>query len=136
VFIRGFSNSFSFNSLPSNIYFPEKVGDGSDLEQGQKQHFWIIPAAVKQVALGADVRVTGAFHALADIRFEREDREASVLYGTDLQRWADANNLAGLDLREWHYSRVENLGGAMVLKNLSFHNPFSSFAWVNGAPPA
>ncbi len=108
------------------ISFPEKVGDGTNLEQNQKQHYWLIPKEVKRVFIGEGVQVTGAFHAQADIRIEGEDRNTSVIYGTPLQRWADVNP-GGLPLREWYYSQIENLGGVMHLGNLTLLNPFSYF---------
>ena len=109
------------------IDFPDKVGEGTDPENDQKQHFWDVPAAVSHIVIDSGVTVTGAFHTYDDCTIEGMDRQTSVIFGTPLQRWADANNPGEQDLREWYYAQCQNHGGVLKVQNLTMLNPFSYF---------
>jgi hypothetical protein len=109
------------------IFFAHKTGFGKDLENDQKNHFWEVPKEVKNIIIGNSVTVTGAFQTSSDILIAGKDRKTSIIYGTDLKQWADANNPGKQNLKEWHYSQFENRDGVMSIKNLTILNPFSYF---------
>jgi len=109
------------------IFFANKTGIGKDLENDQKNHFWEVPKEVKNIIIGNNVTVTGAFQTSTDILIAGKDRKTSIVYGTDLKQWADANNPGKQNLKEWHYSQFENRDGVMSIKNLTVLNPFSYF---------
>lgn len=115
------------------LYFPDKTGKGNDLENDQKNHFWQVPKVVKSIHIAENTTVTAAFHTQSDVRIEGENRKTSVIFGTDLQMWADKNNPGGQDLKEWHYAQLQNFRGTMWVKNLTLLNPFSYF--VRGFGP-
>lgn len=109
------------------VFFENKTGIGKDLENDQKNHFWSVPKEVKNIIIGNNVTVTVAFQTSSDIVISGRDRKKSIVYGTDLQQWADANNPGKQNLKEWHYSQFENRGGVMTINNLTVLNPFSYF---------
>lgn len=115
------------------INFPDKYGDGTDLENDYKHNFWNVPKNVKHIIISKNVQVTGAFHVYADITIKGKDRKTSVIYGTPLNTWADKNNPGGVDLREWYYSQIQVFDGVTNIENLTLLNPFSYF--VRGFGP-
>lgn len=126
------SKTVSFLSTGS-IFFKDKTGTGKDLANDHKNHFWVVPKEVKNIIIKKNVTVTGAFHTSSDVLITGEDRKTSVVFGTNLQQWTDANNPGKQDLKEWYYSQFDNSGGIMTIKNLTMLNPFSYF--VRGFGP-
>ena len=118
------SGTLSFNTT-GTIYFASKVGNGTNPQTDQMQNFWDVPTQVKKIIIKEGVTVTGAFHTFATCTIEGENRYTSIVYGTPLQRWADANNPGGQDLSEWYYAQFQNYGGTLTIKNLTSLNPFS-----------
>ena len=84
-----------------------------------KQHFWDVPANVKTIIIEADVRVTGAFHSMADCTIKGKHRITSVVYGTDYRSWAQRNGV-----KAFMHCQFQNFGGTLTLQNLSSVNPF------------
>lgn len=109
------------------VFFKDKTGVGKDLENDHKNHFWLVPKEVKKIVIGKNVTVTAAFHTNSDILISGKDRKTSVVFGTNLKQWTDANNPGKQDLKEWYYSQFDNRGGVMIIKNLTMLNPFSYF---------
>lgn len=126
------TNTLTFKST-GTIFFPEKTADASDLKNACKNNFWEVPTKVKKISIKKNVTVTGAFHTFDDIEIEGEDRNTSVIFGTETATWADANNPAGLDLKEWYYAQIQNFKGTMHIRNITILNPFSYF--VRGFGP-
>lgn len=115
------------------INFPEKEGDGNNLEKDYKNSFWDVPKTVKKIVINKDVTLTGAFHIYGDIKIKGKDRKTSVIYGTPLQTWTDKNNPGKVDLKEWYYSQIQVFDGITDIENLTILNPFSYF--VRGFGP-
>jgi len=107
------------------IYFADKVGNGNNPQTDQMQNFWDVPTTVAKIIIKENVTLTGAFHTFATCAIEGENRYTSIVYGTDVQRWADANNPGGQDLSEWYYAQFQNYGGTLTIKNLTSLNSFS-----------
>lgn len=107
------------------IYFQDKVGNGKNSQTDQMQNFWDIPTEVQKIRIKANVTVTGAFHSFASCSIEGDDRETSIVYGSNQQRWADKNNPGGQDLSEWYYAQFQNYGGTLTIKNLTSLNSYS-----------
>ncbi|MGM8361856.1 hypothetical protein ACSV4D_08085 [Flavobacterium sp. ARAG 55.4] len=126
------SKTLSFLST-GVLFFKDKTGIGKDLANDHKNHFWVVPKEVKKIIIGKNVTVTAAFHTSSDILIVGVDRKTSVVFGTNLQQWTDANNPGKQDLKEWYYSQFDNSGGVMTIKNLTMLNPFSYF--VRGFGP-
>ncbi len=126
------SKTLTFEST-GIIDFENKIGVGNDSENDQKNHFWRVPKGVKKIIICKDVTVTGAFHTFSDIEILGEDRKTSIIFGTNIEAWADKNNPGGQDLKEWYYAQLQNFDGVMILKNLTILNPFSYF--VRGFGP-
>jgi hypothetical protein len=115
------------------IFFQNKTGNGLDSENDHKNHFWQVPKDVKKIIINENVTVTGAFHTYSDIEIVGRDRKSSIIFGTDLEAWADKNNPGNQDLSEWFYSQLQNFSGVMKIENLTILNPFSYF--VRGFGP-
>ena len=107
------------------IYFPFKTGTGKDPENDQKNHFWEVPKTVRTIIIKENVTVTGAFHAFNDLNISGENRKSSIVFGTNIETWADANNPGKQDLKEWYYAQFQNFNGTMSIQNLTILNPFS-----------
>ena len=86
---------------------------------------WNVPTTVKNIYIKKEVTVTGGFHLNGQINIEGEERKTSIIYGTSLQKWADANNPAKMDLEEWYYCQIQTYNGTCNIKNLTILNPFS-----------
>lgn len=84
-----------------------------------KKHFWNVPKAVKFITIAADVRVVGAFHTQGDCTIRGKHRKTSVVYGTDIQKWAQTNNV-----KAFRHCQFQNLGGTLTIQNLTSLNPF------------
>lgn len=84
-----------------------------------KKHFWNVPKEVKTITIDADVRVVGAFHTQGDITIRGRHRKTSMVYGTDIQKWAQTN-----DVKAFRHCQFQNLGGVLTIQNLTSLNPF------------
>ena len=118
------TGTLTFSST-GTIYFSWKVGNGNNPETDQMQNFWDVPTEVKKIVINANVTVTGAFHTFGNCTIEGINRSTSMVYGTDEQQWADANNPGGQDLSEWYYAQFQNYGGTLTLRNFTSKNPYS-----------
>lgn len=126
------NKTITFKSSGS-IYFKNKTGVGKNPEKDHKNHFWKIPKRVKKIIINKNVTVKGAFHSFSDIKIYGEDRKSSIIFGTNLEAWADKNNPGKQDLKEWYYAQLQNFKGVMTIENLTILNPFSYF--VRGFGP-
>ena len=84
-----------------------------------KQHFWNVPKEVEMVTIEADVRVVGAFHTQGNCTIRGKHRKTSMVYGTDIQKWAQTNGV-----KAFRHCQFQNLGGILTIQNLSSLNPF------------
>ena len=93
-----------------------------------KSFIWQIPPEVKQVRIGKDVRVNGAFHSKASVTISGEDRKSSLVYGTDEQSWSKNR-----DIKAFTICTFQNFGGVMKISNLTSLNPrgFHVRGWDN-----
>lgn len=124
--------SLTFETSGS-IDFPWKMGNGKNLEQDCKNNYWDVPTDVKTITIAENVTVNGAFHTYNDILIKGKNRKTSVIYGTPIQTWTDANNPLKVDLKEWYYSQIQVYDGTANIENLTIKNPFSYF--VRGFGP-
>lgn len=89
--------------------------------------FWNVPATVKRIIIGENVRVTGGFRILYrkkenPLHITGESRETSVVFGTDQQAWTARNSVAEND--KWKYSTISVIEDAVVhVSNLTALNP-------------
>lgn len=111
------------------INFTNKASNWVDPYSNETMHaanwIWNVPTSVKKILIKANVTVTGGFHLKDAITIEGEDRKTSKIFGTNIQTWADANNPAKIDLREWYYCQIQTYNGTCNIKNLTILNPFS-----------
>lgn len=84
-----------------------------------QQHFWNVPREVKTIVIEADVRVVCAFHTQADCTIKGKNRMTSMVYGTDIRRWAQTNGV-----KAFRHSQFQNFGGTLSIQNLTSLNPF------------
>lgn len=134
---QNFSGSFEWDESTSSITFTKsgiinfqnKSSNWLDPYSEKVLHaanwIWNVPTTVKKILIKANVTVTGGFHLNDVVTIEGEDRKTSILFGTNIQTWADANNPAKLDLEEWYYCQIQTFKGACNIKNLTILNPFS-----------
>ena len=128
------SNSNTLYFLTTGtIFFKNKTGQGDNPENDHKNHFWEVPKEVEKIIIGKNVTLTGAFHTYSDIIITGLDRKTSIIFGTNIESWADKNNPGNEDLNEWYYSQIQNFNGVLMLENLTLLNPFSYF--VRGFGP-
>ena len=123
-----------FFKTSGTIFFENKTGESKDPVNDHKNHFWEVPQEVKKIIIGKNVTLTGAFHTYSDVLITGKNRKTSVIFGTDIESWADKNNPGKQDLDEWYYSQIQNFKGVTTIQNLTLLNPFSYF--VRGFGPA
>jgi hypothetical protein len=117
--IESYSGKVAWNAEKGEITF---VTAGYITFQGKgepKQHFWDVPVVVKTIIIGADVRVTGAFHTRADCTIKGMHRITSVVYGTDYRSWASRQGV-----KAFMHCQFQNFGGTLTIQNLTSLNPF------------
>lgn len=97
------------------------------MPESKEGFHWAVPADVRQIVISEGVTVKGAFRvscrdAANPLRISGKNRETSVLYGTDTERWTTENKIADND--KWKYGAVSVLGDAVVhVTNLTSQNP-------------
>ncbi|ARN56220.1 hypothetical protein [Sedimentisphaera salicampi] len=93
-----------------------------------RSHFWDVPEEVSRIVIGKNCIVTGAFRTSSDCTIEGRDRNTSIVYGTDQQKWADSRGL-----KAYEYSQFQNRAGVLRVRNLTAVNPFAFFirGWKN-----
>jgi hypothetical protein len=94
---------------------------------GQEEFFWSVPTEVKRIAIAANVTVRGGFRVPYrtpenPLRIEGADRETSVIFGTEEERWTTAHGIA--DNSKWKFGAVSVLEDATVyVSDLTSLNP-------------
>jgi hypothetical protein len=102
----------------------ESIGAMPESKEG---FHWAVPAEVRQIVISAGVTVKGAFRvsyrdAANLLQISGKNRETSVLYGTDAERWTTANKIAEND--KWRYGAVSVIADAVVhISYLTSQNP-------------
>jgi hypothetical protein len=97
------------------------------MPDGVEEFFWNVPAEVKRITIGADVKVVGGFRVMRreasnPLHIVGSDRKTSIIYGTDAQRWTAENKIA--ENAKWKYGAVSVLADAVVhVDNLTSENP-------------
>jgi hypothetical protein len=97
------------------------------MPESKEGYYWPVPSEVKQIVIGEGVIVRGAFRvsyreAANVLHITGKNRETSVLYGTDAERWTTENKVAEND--KWKYGAVTVLADAVVhVTNLTSQNP-------------
>jgi len=93
----------------------------------QEEFFWLVPQEVRRIAIAANAtvrrRIPGAVsHAGNPLRIEGADRETSVIFGTEEERWTTTHGIA--DDSKWTYGAVSVLADATVyVSDLTSLNP-------------
>lgn len=82
-----------------------------------QQNGWDVPADVKKIYIKAGVTVTGRFDCTSNLVIEGENRQTSVLFGTDQTGYAKENG--GGD----QLSAIRVTAGNVTVKNLTSRNP-------------
>ena len=97
------------------------------MPSGKEDFFWLVPAEVKCIVIGAGVTVQGGFRvpfraANLPLSIEGRDRKTSVIFGTDEPQWTVQNGVA--DNAKWKYGAVSVLADATVrVSNITSRNP-------------
>lgn len=112
-----------WDETTASLTFRES-GHMPDTKEG---FFWEVPSFVKRIVIAAGVRVTGGFR----VRYRRpenplwivgENRDTSVIFGTEHEAWTDKNAVAEND--KWRYSGISVVEDAVVhVSNLTVLNP-------------
>lgn len=104
--------------------YSEKV-DGFLLDASY--NVYNVPKNVKKIVIGKGVQVKGRFDVRNDLTIEGEDRETSVIYGTDDLRYShNRGDVYGVQWdTPWSYSAINVTGAATVyVDNLTVKNPY------------
>jgi hypothetical protein len=97
------------------------------MPESKEGYHWPVPPEVRQIVIGEGVTVRGAFRVsyrepTNPLHITGKNRETSVLYGTDAERWTTENKVAEND--KWKYGAVSVLADAVVhVTNLTSQNP-------------
>jgi hypothetical protein len=118
-----YSGKTSWDSAAGMLTF-ESNGTMPETTEG---FHWQVPADVKRIVIGEGVTVRGAFrvsfrNAANPLRMVGKNRETSVLYGTDVERWTTKNKISEND--KWKYGAVSVTADAVVyITDLTSLNP-------------
>lgn len=88
---------------------------------------WQVPAGVKRIVIASNVTVRGGFRVpfrteANPLQIIGNDRDTSVILGTDEEQWTVQNGIADHD--KWKYGTVSVLADATVqVSNLTSKNP-------------
>jgi len=97
------------------------------MPESKEGFHWAVPAEVRQIVISKGVTVKGAFRvsyrdAANPLQISGRNRETSVLYGTDAERWTTENKIAEND--KWRYGAVSVIADAVVhISDLTSQNP-------------
>jgi hypothetical protein len=97
------------------------------MPQGQEEFFWLVPEEVRRIVIAANVTVRGGFRVPKRVpdnplRIEGADRETSIIFGTEEERWTVKHDIA--DNAKWKYGAVSVLADATVhVSDLTSLNP-------------
>lgn len=117
--IKSYSGKIEWNSQTAELTFTSAGVITFENKGEPKKHFWNIPKNVKTITIEADVRVVGAFHSQGDCTIRGKHRKTSMVYGTDIQKWAQTNGV-----KAFRHCQFQNLGGVLTIQNLTSLNPF------------
>lgn len=98
-----------------------------NMPAGQEEFFWLVPQEVRRIVIAANVTVRGGFrvpYRTPDnpLHIEGADRETSVIFGTEEERWTTTHGIA--DNSKWKYGAVSVLADATVyVSDLTSLNP-------------
>ena len=122
-----YSGVLAWNQSDAALRFTSS-GDIVFTNAGLKSFIWDIPPEVRRVQIGKNVTVNGAFHSRASVMIAGEDRQTSVVYGTDEQRWSQNRSIKAFTI-----CTFQNFGGVMTISNLTSLNPrgFPGRGWDN-----
>ena len=118
-----YSGKTSWDSAAGILTF-ESSGTMPESKEG---FHWAVPAEVRQIVINEGVTVKGAFRvsyrdATNPLQISGRNRETSVLYGTDAERWTTENKIAEND--KWRYGAVSVIADAVVrITDLTSQNP-------------
>jgi hypothetical protein len=99
-------------------------GSMPDTKEG---FYWQVPPEVRVIKIGPAVTVTGGFRVPRrksdnPLRICGADRDTSVLYGTDTEKWTARHEIPEND--KWKYGAICVLGNAVVsVSDLTSRNP-------------
>lgn len=117
--IESYSGIAKWNVEKSELTFSSAGVINFENKGEPKKHFWNVPSEVKTITIDADVRVVGAFHTQGNCTIKGKHRKTSMVYGTDIQKWAQTNNV-----KAFRHCQFQNLGGILTIQNLTSLNPF------------
>lgn len=120
-----FTGRTTWDQAAGTVTF-ESDGAMPDTREG---FYWQVPVSVRRIQIGAGVTVRGAFRIPArekenPLYIVGKDRETSVLYGTDQERWTTVNAVP--EKEKWKYGAISVMGEAVVyVADLTSRNPRS-----------
>ena len=117
--INSYSGSASWDEASKTLSFESTGVVTFSGKTVAKEHFWDVPTTVKNIIIKPNTQVTCAFHTKATCTIRGEDRESSVVYGTNHQKWDDVANV-----KAYQHCQFQNFGGTMRIENLTSKNPF------------
>jgi hypothetical protein len=118
-----YSGKTSWDSAAGILTFES----GGTMPESKEGFHWAVPPEVRQIVISEGVTVRGAFRvsyrdAANPLQISGKNRETSVLYGTDAERWTTDNKIAEND--KWRYGAVSVLADAVVrISDLTSQNP-------------
>lgn len=72
--------------------------------KGLSDFIWSVPETVKKIFIKSNVTVDAAFHVNNNITIQGEDRNTSIIFGTDVQAWPFVNGIEG---KEQNYAQIQ-----------------------------
>lgn len=135
---RGLSGKSTWDGNSGTLRITSSVSWGGD--DDLETFYFEPPAEVKTIIIGANVTVTGGFRLMRGITIKGEDRNTSVIFGTNTVAWArgpnkldnspDCNKTTGddraSDCLKWKYGAISCWylppGDTIKVRTLTFRN--------------
>ncbi|MEI6582234.1 MAG: hypothetical protein WCO43_01475 [Chitinophagia bacterium] len=135
---RGLSGKASWDALSGTLRITNSVNWGGD--DDIESFYFQPPAEVKTIVIAANVTVTGGFRLLNGINIKGEDRNTSIIFGTNTVAWArgpnkldnspDCNKTTGddraSDCLKWKYGAISCMylpaGDTIKVSTLTLRN--------------
>lgn len=135
---RGLTGKSTWDAISGTLRITSSVSWGGD--DDLETFYFEPPAEVKTIIIGANVTVTGGFRLSRGITIKGEDRNSSVIFGTNTVAWArgpnkldnspDCNKTTGddraSDCLKWKYGAIScsylPAGDTIKVSTLTFRN--------------
>jgi hypothetical protein len=102
-FMSTYTGTSSWNQTSGTLTISGS-GELRFTQKGLSDFIWSVPETVKKIYIKANVTVDAAFHVNNNITIQGEDRNTSVIFGTDTQAWP---LVSGLEGKEQNYAQIQ-----------------------------